>query len=54
MSGTRFRFDGAAGLGACGDWTAGARASDAFDAGVECGRAVAESIESELYTSVSG
>jgi len=54
MSGTRFLFDGASGLGACGDWTSGNSASNAYDAGVECGRAVAESIQSEMYTSVSG
>lgn len=35
-------FDAAAGVGACGDWTSGARASDAYDSGVELGRVVAE------------
>lgn len=39
-------YDAANGVGACGDWTGGARASDAYDAGVKLGRAVADSINS--------
>lgn len=35
------------GLGACGDWTSGPRAGDAYDAGYEMGRTVAEHLRGE-------
>ena len=35
------------GLGACGDWTSGPRAGDAYDAGYEMGRTVVEHLRGE-------
>ena len=44
----RYLFDPDLGLGACGDWTSGPRAGDAYDSGVALGRAVAEQLASKL------
>ena len=35
MAGEGGRYDAEAKVGCCGDWTAGARAADAFQSGVE-------------------
>ena len=49
----RYLFDPDLGLGACGDWTSGPRAGDAYDSGVALGDTVAEHLAGEVEKEAS-
>ena len=49
----RYLFDPDLGLGACGDWTSGPRAGDAYDSGVALGDAVAEHLAGQVEREAS-